>query len=402
MGETLSITFLLPHNPFSTSVIFGAELSSADLAIELAHRGHDVSVVHSYVAQSNHRIVDGVSVYGERNAPFPFVAGWTANLVIARLIENLSSCRKTDVLDVRGSGLGWAFARAAPFFECQVFHVVDVAVAEWRSLPIRARVRRAPLYAMLAYNERLCMEAAELAVTETQAIGREIESRYQKKAPAWTVIPPMIPRTWVPSGDGVYDPSHFVFIGAGPRRDTLLFLRALRLLMDRGVAARATVFREYRPRMHEIAAHWGLKVQFRSGASSSEMATVFRSACALVLPSHREAFCRSVTEAAVNGAPSIVSDLAAVREFVIHAQTGIVIPSWNPFDWADAMQRLKEDSELRHHLGAAAQRAALSRFSPDRVARLTEQAYRQLLSPAAPSGLRTLSPVQPSGRSPDR
>jgi glycosyltransferase involved in cell wall biosynthesis len=102
--------------------------------------------------------------------------------------------------------------------------------------------------------------------------------------------------------------------------------------------------------------------------------------CAFVLPSFREAFCRTVVEAAFHGTPSVVSDLASVREFVRDGQNGMVVASWNPKDWARALQLLIQDPDLRNRLGEAAKAMATQNYSAERVGSLTEKGYRDMLS----------------------
>jgi glycosyltransferase involved in cell wall biosynthesis len=346
----------------------------------MAARGHDVTLVYSYTGNRHQLVDEGVRVFAVPNHAYPCVGGWTANTAVARFLSDIGRTRKGDVIDARGAGLGWAFHRSSPLWHACVFHAVDVGLTEWRSLPLRSRVASAPRYFMSAYNERLSVEVADWIVVDTISVGRELERIYPGASIRWAALPPPIPRSWTPWKGKSYDKSHLLFIGAGPRRDIALFLQALRLLSKQGILVRATVLREERWRFRELASNWGLKVRFASTLPETEMREVLAGSCAFVLPSHREAYCRSVIEAAYHGTPSIVSDLAPVREFVHDGQNGIVIASWDPHDWARAFLLLMQDPDLRNRLGGAAQDMATQNYSAERIGTLTEQGYRDALA----------------------
>ena len=380
MSEALSITYVVPYNPFGSSTLFGASVSAGELAIEMAKRGHSVTVVHSYVTRRQYTLNDGVRVHGIPNRQYPYVGGWTANLAVSKFLAGSGKKPRDEIIDTRGGALGWAFRRSAPLWSAHVFRAVDVSLAEWRRLPLAPRLQSAPKYFMTAYNERLCVQVADCIVVETASVGQDLAQMYPSASAKWKVLPPLMPRSRSSSRGVSCDPTHFLFIGAGPRRDTGLFLQSLHLLAQQGISVKATILRENRRELRELATSWKLNVRFVTRLSEDEMRKTLAESCAFVLPSFREAFCRTVVEAAFHGTPSVVSDLASVREFVRDGQNGMVVASWNPKDWARALQLLIQDPDLRNRLGEAAKAMATQNYSAERVGSLTEKGYRDMLS----------------------
>jgi glycosyltransferase involved in cell wall biosynthesis len=379
LSDSLSITYVVPYDPFDPLVKRGAEIGTRDIAVEMAARGHDVTIVHSYAQHAQERFESGVRVCGVPNRPYPYVAGWTANLAVSRFLSDLGSKSRGDIIDVGGGGLGWAFRRVASLWKARAFHVVDLSLNEWRRIPLGTRLRTAPLYFMLDYGDRLCAQTADWIVVETSPLGKELARVYPHASMKWTTLPPPIPRSWTRLKDVSYDPSHFLFIGAGARRDTGLFLQALRLLALRGITVSATILREDRGGFRELAGRLKVDVRFSNPLPEAEMQKALAESCAFVLPSIREAYCRTVVEAAFHGTPSIVSNLLTVREFVIHGRNGVVVDSWDPKSWADTLQHLIRDPQLRNNLGQEARALALQNYSAERIGSLTEQGYRTAL-----------------------
>jgi glycosyltransferase involved in cell wall biosynthesis len=380
MSEALSMLYIVPHDPFGHSSLFGASVSTGELAVEMVRRGHSVSVVHSYVNRPREYTHMGVEVHGIPNGQYPYIAGLIANLGVSKFIDGLRTRADIDILDSRGGGLGWAFWRSATAADARVLHLVDVSLKEWVNLPLETRLKMAPTYFMLAYNDRLCLQAADWIVAETAAVGRDLTQTRAGAHPRWSVVPPLIPRSWGPIGAGRYDPLEFLFIGAGSRRDTLIFLQALQELTRRGFDVKANILREGRYQFRELATKMGLHVRFWTYLETEQMRELLARSCAFVLPSYREAYCRTVVEAAFHGTPSIVSNLSSVREFVDPGRTGLVVPTWNPLDWAQALQLLIADPGLHDRLGEAARAKAIQNCSADRVGSLTEIGYRDVLT----------------------
>jgi len=86
-------------------------------------------------------------------------------------------------------------------------------------------------------------------------------------------------------------------------------------------------------------------VEFRSGLRESEKLELLCRAKALILPSSYEALPYVILEAMACGTP-VVASSAVPEEVVINGYNGIRVNSYNPIDYANALERLLEDEKL--------------------------------------------------------
>jgi glycosyltransferase involved in cell wall biosynthesis len=373
----VNIAYLTAFDPFSSTQ--GGEINTRDLALDMAMRGHDVWIFHAYSPEWYETEHSGVRVCGVRCERIPFLGGLQANRRLAVALTKVSRVAAFDILDLRGAGLGYAFSRCPGRIDARVYHAVDVPSVELKALPLREQWLKAPLYYSFTRYERLAIDSADWILVDTRSVGYALQRLYPRCSSRWSALPPALPAHWNSALDIEYDPHQFIYIGAGARRDTGLFLKALCLLNRRGVKATGVVLREPRRRFALQAQRLGLKVTFLSRIPEDQLRRLYARSCAFVLPSFREAFCRSIIEAAIHGTPSIVSNLAPVREFVRDGDTGIVVLDWKPESWSAAMAGLAASCGLRESLGRRAKEQAQP-YLMSTIGARTEHRYRSILS----------------------
>lgn len=100
----------------------------------------------------------------------------------------------------------------------------------------------------------------------------------------------------------------------------------------------------------------------------------------LCFPSHLDAAGRPVFEAAFYSIPSVVAVQNPMPDAILHEVTGLAVPKPDPLLVADALQRLAEDTALRHQLGRQARDWAEQTFSIAANAGRMLELYRQVLS----------------------
>jgi len=86
-------------------------------------------------------------------------------------------------------------------------------------------------------------------------------------------------------------------------------------------------------------------VEFRSGLRESEKLELLCKAKALILPSSYEALPYVILEAMACGTPVVVSN-AVPEEVVLNNFNGIRVSSFNPEDYANALEKLLLNEEL--------------------------------------------------------
>jgi len=100
-----------------------------------------------------------------------------------------------------------------------------------------------------------------------------------------------------------------------------------------------------------------------------------------VLPSWDEAFGLVYTEAMVQQTPVVACRGEGVEDFVVHGESGYLVPPRDPQALADVIGTALADDEARRRVGAAG-RAAAAELTWQRNARLQLEIYRRVLGSA--------------------
>ena len=134
-------------------------------------------------------------------------------------------------------------------------------------------------------------------------------------------------------------------------------------------------------RLRQVAEDAGVadRVVFRGRVGRKELPSLFRSADVAVCVPWYEPFGIVPLEAMACGVPVVASAVGGIIDTVVHGGTGVHVPPRRPDVLADTLAELLPDHERRQALGRAAARRARSRYSWDRVAGQTLQAYADLL-----------------------
>ncbi|MGC3954948.1 MAG: glycosyltransferase [Propionicimonas sp.] len=96
------------------------------------------------------------------------------------------------------------------------------------------------------------------------------------------------------------------------------------------------------------------QVSFIGPQPRPELARLMRSARLVLVPSHSETFGLVALEAAASGTPVIAAAAGGLREAVAHGETGQLMDSRRPQDWADAITRLLTEPGLLRRQGVVA------------------------------------------------
>jgi glycosyltransferase involved in cell wall biosynthesis len=200
------------------------------------------------------------------------------------------------------------------------------------------------------------------------------------------------------------DPELFAAPEARPARDRVEFLFAGRLVPYKcaDVAIRAMAARESLRRhrllilgqgperalleglVHELKLEGCVEVA--GGKTQAQVGQAMRTADVFVFPSIRELGAGVVVEAMACGMPSVVVDYGGPGG-LIDADRGIKVALGSKAElverFAEAMERLAQDGEMRRRLGCAAHEYALREYSWDAKARKIVEVYRWALGQRA-------------------
>ena len=143
-------------------------------------------------------------------------------------------------------------------------------------------------------------------------------------------------------------------------------LRALRAVLDRGVAARLSVLGEGpgRPALEAVARELGLgaAVRFAGSVAEDGVREALGRADLFLLPSHAEPLGVVVMEAMAMGVPVVVTRAGGVPEIVTDGVDGVMVPPGDPGALAAAIVDLAADPGRRGALADAGRRAVVERF----------------------------------------
>jgi len=123
-------------------------------------------------------------------------------------------------------------------------------------------------------------------------------------------------------------------------------------------------------------------VRFQPPVPQRELVHWYRAASAVVVPSHSESFGLVAVEAQACGTPVVAAAVDGLLTAVANRVSGVLVPGWDPRDYADALEELLTRPRWREHLAAGAV-AWAARFGWSATARGTLAAYRAALSAAA-------------------
>jgi glycosyltransferase involved in cell wall biosynthesis len=99
-----------------------------------------------------------------------------------------------------------------------------------------------------------------------------------------------------------------------------------------------------------------------------------------VLPSLWEGFGLVLLEAMAAGRPIIASNVSAIPEVLKQGHAGILVPSGQPQELANAIIRLLEDEKLRGDLGKRGRELVESEFLASTMIDATIEIYNELLA----------------------
>lgn len=128
----------------------------------------------------------------------------------------------------------------------------------------------------------------------------------------------------------------------------------------------------------------GERLRLLPWRASEEMPAFYRSLDVLVLPSRStarwaEQFGRVLVEAMACGVPVIGSRSGEIPWVI--GDAGLLFPEDDVQELRQCLQRLQEDARLRQELAEKGRTRVLERFTQEKVARDTWEAYQQVLGP---------------------
>ncbi|GAB2694757.1 D-inositol-3-phosphate glycosyltransferase [Thalassiella azotivora] len=99
-------------------------------------------------------------------------------------------------------------------------------------------------------------------------------------------------------------------------------------------------------------------VRLHPPVDRARLAEWYRAADVVTVPSYNESFGLVAIEAQATGTPVVAADVGGLTTAVAHGESGLLVPTHDPADWADALGSLLADPARRHALARGAARHA--------------------------------------------
>ncbi len=213
--------------------------------------------------------------------------------------------------------------------------------------------------------ERITFRYADLGVTTTEALKRYLNDAYQLPPKRIRVIPNYVQtEMFTPKVDT--DPCHkrLIFVG---RLSALKNLSAL-LEATKQVKGHLTLIGEgpEQKALVEQAQRDDIAVEFLGTVPNQELTHYLHQADVFVLPSKWEGHPKVLIEAMACGMPVVGTDVAGIRDVLVHGQTGLLC-GLSGAEIAGALMQLFHDPLLRSKLGKNARRFVEENYAVPQV-----------------------------------
>lgn len=229
---------------------------------------------------------------------------------------------------------------------------------------------------------------ADGVIVCSRAMRSEVSALFGVDVEDVRIIPNGIsPDRWLvpgtPAADEVWLDGHERIVFAGRLEDEKgvgTLLDAMPLVNAEFPSARLLVIGEggAEARLRHHASQVGLAedhVRFAGHVSESELRRLVGTADAAVVPSLYEPFGFVAIEAAILGAPLVVSDVGGLADIVIDGRTGLLVAPGSPQALAMALLEVLSDRPAAGRRASAARMDVIDRFSWEAIALQTIDAY---------------------------
>ncbi len=184
-----------------------------------------------------------------------------------------------------------------------------------------------------------------------------------------------------------------------PQKGLVYLIRAMPQVLEAVPAARLVVVGEgpLRGSLESEAERCGIKSRVHFLGFRREIPQLLAALDVFAQPSLWEGLSISLIEALAAGKPIVATDIVGNREVVDNQETALIVPTADPAALAEGLCALLLDPVLAAKLAANARRAALERFSEERMVRENLAAYDRVRASRAPADARRWSAASAAG-----
>ncbi len=182
---------------------------------------------------------------------------------------------------------------------------------------------------------------------------------------------------------GIRNKIALLYVGRlAPEKDIDVLMEAFEVINEKYEDRLQLVITGKGPLEKELKSRWNKNVTFTGYMKGNELAEVYASCDIFVFPSVTETYGNVVLEAMAAGLPVIASMKGGVKENLINGYNGFEAEANQYNDYAEKIERLLLDDELRRSLGANAREHAL-KYTWSNIFNNLMQNYKKVLEGCA-------------------
>lgn len=334
------------------------------LARELAHRGHQVTLLVSGQARASEEPARDVAIL---TWPSVRPTSWRDALFLSRLLRR----HRPDCIIGNFAAvnlcllLGWLHGtrvRVAWYHTMRQAIEADDSVPQWK-------------WVWLKWRKRWVYRLATQIIANSRAAAADIQQVFGVVPAKCAVLPPLIPTPELVNR--VRQPNKIVCVGrVTTAKGTATLIRALPLIRQVCPDTFAKLIGDgpARKDCEALAASLGVSeaCQFTGTLPLPEVLQEMASAAVCVSPSESEAFGLVNAEAQAVGTPVVASAVDGICEVVLDGETGYLVPPRNHAALAEKIVALLTQRELQERLGQRARQHFVENFSHRNIGRHAE------------------------------
>lgn len=358
----------------SAQTLGGGERHLADLANGLVDRGHDVFVV----VRPNSQLTNELNRVPRENI---------ATLPLRNSLDAQSARRLAKLVKANGIGIVHAhMARDYPL----------AAYAARANPGARLIVTRHVLFPLTRLH-RLTLAKAARVIAVSTAVANQLRANGLVSPEKISVVLNGIDTGRFERAAAMFDrrqflrgwklPAESVLVGTvgelTPLKGQEEFLRAATRILQQFPTAYFFIAgvdhsggSKHRARLEELIEELKLTERVRMVGWLEDLAPLYCALDVFVSASHTESFGLAIAEAMASSAAVVATESEGAAELIEPGDTGLLVPIGDVAKLAGAIMELLRSDETRVRLGQAAQQAAATRFSVERMVAETESIYR--------------------------
>ena len=171
-------------------------------------------------------------------------------------------------------------------------------------------------------------------------------------------------------------------------KGVLEFVEASRILNERSIPARFWLLGQPdrgNPSSinYEDVVRWQREGLIEYLGYRTDIADVFSITNLVILPSYREGLPKVLIEAGACGRAIVTTNVPGCRDAIEPNVTGLLVPVKDAKALADGIERLLNDTDLRHSMGAAGRELAEKEYGIEKVVEAHLKIYQELMESCA-------------------